>query len=106
MPGVAWAGQNPLGEGFCFGLESGGLVLTDTQGTPQGSPRPADLKETNGLAFSKGWLLSRPGRISISSAPGQRDREQVVIDGGGLDVVVWLKRLFCRPDWPCGDHVR
>ena len=57
MPGVAWAGQNPLGEGFCFGLESGGLVLTDTQGTPQGSPGGADSKEAiNGLAFSKGWL--------------------------------------------------
>ena len=104
MPGVAWAGQNPLGEGFCFGLESGGLVLTDTQGTPQGSPGGADSKEAiNGLAFSKGWLAVTTRADINFIGPGQRDREQVVIDGGGLDVVVAPRSgYFVVPIGPAG----
>jgi hypothetical protein len=90
MPGVSWAGQNPLGEGFCFGLESGGLVLTDTRGTPQGSPGEADSKEAvNGMAFSKGWpAVTTRADINFFGPALQANQEQVVIAGGGLDVVV------------------
>jgi len=105
MQGVSWAGQNPLGEGFCFGLESGGLVLTDTQGTPLGSPREADSKEAvNGVAFSKGWLtVTSRADINLIGPRLQANQEQVVIDGGGLDVVVAPRSgYFVVPIGPAG----
>lgn len=105
MQAVSWAGQNPLGEGFCFGLESGGLVLTDTQGTPQGSPGEADSKEAvNGLAFSKGWLAVTTRADINFIGPGlQANQERVVIDGGGLDVVVAPSSgYFVVPIGPAG----
>jgi hypothetical protein len=90
---VSWAGENPLGEGFCFGSETGHLMLTDTLGKPVASLGEAteSNEAVNGVAFSQNWIAVTTRSDINFIGPwlrGGREQRGVVIYQSALDVVV------------------
>ena len=90
---ITWAGANPFGEGFCFGSETGNLVLTDTMGRPRSvlGQASASGEAINGVAFLQNWLAVTTRKDISFIAPMLLDRQHLqalVISGGAPDVVV------------------
>ena len=80
---VSWAGANPFGDGFCFGSETGQLVLTDIRGRQiiaLGTATESN-EAVNGVAFSQGWLAvtTRADVNLIGPWPRGRDISMVFL---------------------------